>query len=153
VDTRVDRVLVGVDGSAHARRALDWAMLLAGGSDAEVIAVHAVGLLVRAGQDAEPVAGHAHLDELRRELESDWCSPLAGSGLAYRILMIEGPAPEVLLAAAGREAADVIVVGSRGAGGLAELLLGSTSLTIVEQSDRPVLVVPAADHRRPTGPG
>ena len=52
-----------------------------------------------------------------------------------------------------REAAGVIVVGSRGAGGLAELILGSTSLTIVEQADRPVLVVPAVDHRRPAVSG
>lgn len=147
----VDRILVGVDGSPHASRALDWAMLLARNSGAEVVAVHAVGLLVHPTEGGAPVAGHAHLDELRQQLESDWCSALVESGLRHRVFMVEGPAAEVLLAAADREAADVIVVGSRGAGGFAELLLGSTSLRVVEQSQRPVLVVPATDHRRPAG--
>lgn len=52
--------------------------------------------------------------------------------------------------------ADVIVVGSRGRGGLKSLLLGSVSRGLVEQADRPVLVIPADEvasarheHRRP----
>ena len=124
-------------------------MLLAGSVGAEVVAVHAVGLLVRPQGEGEPVPGHTQLVELRRQLESDWCAPLVNSGLPHRLLVIEGPAAEVLLTTADREAVDLIVVGSRGAGGFAELLLGSTSLRVVEQSDRPVLVVPAADHLRP----
>jgi nucleotide-binding universal stress UspA family protein len=150
VEGRVDRVLVGVDGSAHARRALDWAIVLADASGAEVVAVHAVGLLVHPKDGGAPVAGHSHLDQLRHELESDWCSPLIESGIPHRFFLLEGPADEVLLGVADREAADIIVVGRRGAGGFAELLLGSTSLRVTEQADRPVLVVPA-DHRRPPG--
>ena len=42
----VKRILVGTDGSEHARRAVRWAADLAGLTGAEVIAAHAVGLLV-----------------------------------------------------------------------------------------------------------
>lgn len=139
--TVLERVLVGVDGSENARRALEWAVALAGRFGAEVIAVHAVGLLTRL-HGGPPVPSHSHLDELRRVFESEWCSPLVGCDVPHRLLCLDGPPVLVLLDAAEREEADLIVVGSRGIGGFPELLLGSTSHQVVEHSRWPVLIVP-----------
>jgi nucleotide-binding universal stress UspA family protein len=138
---RVGRILIGVDGSDNARRALEWAVLLASQFEAEVVAVHAVGLLARLGE-GPPIPSHSHLDELRTSFESEWCAPLTVSGVPYRLLCLDGPPVLVLLDAAEREDVDLIVVGSRGAGGFAELLLGSTSHQLAEHSSRPVLIVP-----------
>ncbi len=137
----INRILVGVDGSDNARRALEWAILLGSTFDAEIVAVHAVGLLTDLGDGVE-LPSHSHLAELRERFESDWCSPLTESGLPYRLLSLDGPPALVLMRAASDEAADLIVVGTRGAGGFAELLLGSTSLQLVEHAGRPVLIVP-----------
>ena len=136
------RVLVGVDGSPCAAHALDWAIALATPVHAEVVALHAVGLLTRVG-DGPPVPSHEHLAELAALFEATWCAPLRASGVAHRARMVEGPAATTLLAAAETDDVDIIVVGSRGAGGVTGLRLGSCSQQVTEHSARPVLVVPA----------
>jgi nucleotide-binding universal stress UspA family protein len=50
------------------------------------------------------------------------------------------PAEEILNAGAD---ADMIVVGSRGSGGFARLLLGSVSATVAEHAKVPVMILPA----------
>jgi nucleotide-binding universal stress UspA family protein len=138
---RVERILVGVDGSSNARRALDWAILIGQQFSAQLVVVHAVGLLTHLGAGA-PVPSQSHLDELRHAFESIWCAPLADAGLEHRRLLVDGSPVRVLLDAAEREQVDVVVVGSRGFGGFAELLLGSTSSQVAQHSTRPVLIVP-----------
>lgn len=137
----IKRVLVGVDGSANSQRALRWAMALAAPSGGEVVVVHAVGLLTRFG-DGPLVPAHAHMAEMRERLELEWCAPLASASVPSRAVLVDGAPALALLSAAEREQADVIVVGSRGEGGFAELRLGSTSQQLAEHADRPVLIVP-----------
>jgi nucleotide-binding universal stress UspA family protein len=143
----IKRILVGLDGSPDARRALEWAIVLGERFDAEVLAVHAVGLLSRLWQ-GPPVPSQAHLEELRRVFETDWCAPLTCTGGKHRLLLEDGPPSQVLLQIAQREQVDVIVVGSRGEGGFAELSLGSTSHQLAEHSRQPVLIVVPEKGRR-----
>ena len=138
----IKRLVVGVDGSVGSRRALEWAMLLALRFDAELLAVHAVGLLSRLA-DGSQVPSQSHRAELRQLFESQWCAPLVHQGVKYRSMLEDGAPVPVLLQVAEREHADLSVVGSRGEGGFAELLLGSTSHQLAEHSRRPVLIVPA----------
>jgi nucleotide-binding universal stress UspA family protein len=144
--SQIRRIVVGVDGSDNSRRALGWAVLLAQGFAAELVAVHAVGLLAHLGE-GPPVPSHSHLEELRQVFELEWCAPLQSSDVAHRMVLLDGPPVPVLLGAAEREEADMIVVGSRGVGGFPELLLGSTSHQVAEHADHPVLVVPPERRR------
>jgi nucleotide-binding universal stress UspA family protein len=139
--TPIQRILVGVDGSHNGQRALDWAMLLARQFGAELVAVHAVGLLARLG-DGPPVPSHQHLEELRHAFETEWCGSLRDSGVEHRLLLVDGATVPVLLSIAARDDINMIVVGSRGVGGFEELLLGSTSLQLAEHASWPVLIVP-----------
>ncbi len=149
---QVKRILVGVDGSGYSQRALAWAVLLAQGLGAEVVAVHAVGLLSRIGV-GPPVPSQSHLDDVSRAFVTEWCAPLAGSGVAHRMLLVDGSPALALLAAAEEEDADVIVLGRRGVGGFAEVLLGSTSLHVAGSAGRPVVIVPPPDLADPPHPG
>jgi nucleotide-binding universal stress UspA family protein len=146
---RLRRILVGVDGSDNGRRALEWAMLLARQSGAEVIAIHAIGLLAHIGP-GPAVPSQAHLQELQQAFETDWCAPLRDSGMAHRLLLVDGAPVQVLLSVATTETIDVVVVGSRGAGGFPELLLGSTSHQLAQHATCPVLIVPP--HAEPQAP-
>jgi nucleotide-binding universal stress UspA family protein len=142
------RIVVGVDGSTTSREALRWAVGLGEVLGAEVVAIHALGLLDRwHDPDASARSWRRTLCEL---VERTWCVPLARSPGAHRVEVQDGDPVEVLLAAADSEHADLLVVGSRGVGDRPELALGSTSLRVLQAARVPVLVVP--DRRPGTAP-
>jgi nucleotide-binding universal stress UspA family protein len=143
----VKRILVGTDGSEDARRAVHWAGELAAQIGAEVVAAHSVGLLVTTPDG--PVPSTPYHDHLRKLLESEWTDELRASGVPVRCRLVEGSAVTALLQAAEDESADLIVVGSRGAGGFSDLHLGSTSHQVALYADRPVTVIPPPGRARP----
>jgi nucleotide-binding universal stress UspA family protein len=146
--TSLLHVLVGVDGSEASTRALDWAIGLVRASGGEIIAIHALGLLTHL-DDNSVVPSAQHRSETAARFEQEWCRSLAEASVAYRCLLIDGDPVTSLLRAARDQNADLIVVGARGTGDHPGLLLGSTSLQLVHEADRPVTVVPLHVADRP----
>lgn len=140
---RFERIVVGLDGSPDALAAAAFAAALASRVGAEVIGVHAMGLLEAWGDD---FTSGKHLPEsrarIRAQLEGTWRQPFVDKGVPHRVELRDGNAVHVLLTAAEELGADLIVIGSKGAGGLAEQLMGSTSTQITERAAIPVVVVP-----------
>jgi nucleotide-binding universal stress UspA family protein len=141
VTTAVNRIVVGVDGSPGAQRAVRWAAALARVSGAEIVAVHALGLLAHLGGDVVP--SQSHRAEITAKV-AQWCEPLSDAGVAYRAVVADGNPVTALLAEADEVRADLIVVGRRGEGALSGLELGSTSRQLVEHAALTVVVVPDA---------
>lgn len=150
---RIGRVVVGIDGSGTATRALHWAMDEARAHQASVEVVYSSPLPYVAGgavvvpnfdMAAIEVEAHRMVDEI-----VDAVNPSGLPSPVTRTVTTGGPAASILQAA---ESADLVVVGSRGRGGLKGLLLGSVSRQVVHHSPCPVLVVPptAADAGRGT---
>lgn len=129
-------IAVGFDGSPDADAAVRWAFTLALQIDATVALVHAVGLLGR----FEGTKVTAELEENVRALTSE-----AGIDPSrVRLHVVDGDACSVLLRASNDPiAADLLVVGSRGQGAHAGLLLGSTSLELAEHATIPLVIVPS----------
>lgn len=140
------RIVVAVDGSDCAHRAVEWCARIAPALDAEVVAVHAVE------EPVYPVSALAYVsvpplppearEEMRRVLEEEWCAPLSKAGVKYRPVMVDGPAAPTIIRIADEEEADLVVTGRRGRGGFAELLLGSTSHQLAHHVGRPLVLVP-----------
>jgi nucleotide-binding universal stress UspA family protein len=151
-DGRIKRIVVGVDGSAHADAALQWAARMAKGMGSEVIAVFAIAPPVYFDMgNAAPTIPVQYDEEwraeMKQEFEKTWCEPLRGAHVAYRTVIKDGRPASVIVKVADDNDADVVVVGRRGRGGVRELLLGSVSHELVLHCKRPVLVVSSADGR------
>jgi nucleotide-binding universal stress UspA family protein len=128
-------IVVGVDGSPDSLRAVEWAAELAALGDARVVAVHAMGLLEY--ERADPSGEH-----LRPELEA-WTAALRGLGVdRVERRLVPGEPVGALLKAVDESDADLIVVGTRGAGARIRDVLGSTSLQLAERCKRPLVIVP-----------
>jgi nucleotide-binding universal stress UspA family protein len=139
-------ILVGIDGSPSARRALVWALEEGAVRGAVVEVLHAwqtplmvlpVGMPVIA-PGAEDQAIEAK-ELVEREIEQALSATTARPEV--RCVAVEGGACSTLVDHA--KGADLLVVGSHGSGALAELFLGSVSLHCVRHAGVPVVVVPS----------
>ena len=141
-------ILVGVDGSGHSQRALEWAM--------QEAAIRHVPLTVLTVHEA--IRGYysdmaiypndpARTEEARTAAQAETDKVLAG---------LDGPRPDSVtvkaihgfpveeLINAGKDA-DMIVLGSRGAGGFTRLMMGSVAGQVAQHAHCPVLLVPPED--------
>jgi len=138
-------IVVGVDGSGHSQRALERAMKEA--------AIRHVPLTVLTVHEAvRGYLGHMTVyaddpdrtEEARKAAQAETDEVLAG---------LDGPRPDSVtvtadhgypveeLINAGKDA-DMIVLGSRGAGGFTRLMMGSVSSQVAQHAHCPVLIVP-----------
>lgn len=138
------RIVVGVDGSPSSLAALKWAIRqarLAGGSVDAVTAWEYPG--GAGGFGWSPGAAFATTDlasVAEKTLSEATATALAEADwVSVRQLVREGHPARVLMDAA--EGADLLVVGSRGHGGFAGMLLGSVSPHCVRHASVPVLVI------------
>ena len=140
----MERIVVGVDGSEWSRRALEWAAVEARRRGAALEVVYAWHLPNAGGYPY--LAGYADLDlfaeDARLVLDRALASvDLSGIPKVEPILIQDGAARSLLDTAKG---ADLLVVGSRGRGGFAGLLLGSVSHHVATHASCPVVIIPAA---------
>jgi nucleotide-binding universal stress UspA family protein len=138
-DARRGPVVVGLDGSHNAQRALSLAADLARAFDVDLAVFHALGLMTVI--EGRHVPSEGHRDDIERLLRTEWCHALQGDpSLRWRAEIVYGSPADVLLNLGRDLEASFVVVGSRGVGD--EQALGSTSHHVVHHCDRPVVVVP-----------
>jgi nucleotide-binding universal stress UspA family protein len=140
------KIVVGVDGSEHSRRALKWCAMYAAALDGEIVVVHAIGMpvIVSPMTATFPVPEFAPQDREKVEgiVTGDWCAPLVNASLPFRVVLKDGDPAFCIMQVAETEKADLVVTGRRGRGGFAELLLGSTTHALSHHLNRPLLIVP-----------
>ena len=137
------RIVVGIDGSAGARRALRWALREARLRKATLDVVHAWQPPYAA---VSPFAGlPIDLDVLQKDARSVLDDAVDGEDTRHqpapveRILACGGAAPAILDASLG---SDLVVLGSRGLGGFKGLLLGSVTHQVAHHARCPLVIVP-----------
>ena len=131
------RIVVGIDGSEQSKAALRWVIGQARLTGASVDAVTAWRFPASYGLSV--VTADLDVESEARKMLSETLADVGGtSQVQVRQLVGEGPPAEVLLNAA--KGADLLVVGSRGRGGVMSAVLGSVSLACVLHATCPVLV-------------
>ncbi|XKK41650.1 universal stress protein [Nocardiopsis sp. ARC36] len=147
--TSMDRIVVGVDGSETARRALGLAYDLAAESGAELVVVHSWEVPYPYDPVAMTAAGYQPQEELFERQSEELVAGLLAEVVDERredldvevsvVRTQNSPVSAILEAAEG---ADAVVVGSRGRGTVRGLLLGSVSQGVLHRSRIPVVVLP-----------
>jgi nucleotide-binding universal stress UspA family protein len=137
----LNRICVGVDGSPASHSAIRWAAVEAAAHNAELFIVHAYDWRVAGDrvQVPETFAGLA-----QTEAESIVGSAIeqalaTAPGITVQGEVVVNTAGDALVRASGMF--DLTVLGSRGRGGFASLLLGSTSQHVATHAKGPVVVV------------
>jgi nucleotide-binding universal stress UspA family protein len=143
------RILIGIDGSEQAQRALRWGLHEARLHDAAVTVMHAL----RAHGHNGASAGHEDRVAAARAFVTEAAARAGagtdGGGDVDTIAIVDDVAARALLDRAPDS--DLVVVGSRGHGGFSGLLLGSVSLQVSTHARVPVAVIPfdhGEDRRR-----
>jgi nucleotide-binding universal stress UspA family protein len=139
-------IVVGIDGSHNASRALEWAIGEAAlrKADLTVVTVHAVPASWWTGQPELLPGDEGKLEEVRTSAEAAVKQAVTAQGdsqpTSITVTAMHGfPAKALIDASAGR---DLLVVGSRGGGGFGALAMGSISSQVVHHAKCPVVVVP-----------
>lgn len=135
-------ILIGYDGSSHAQKALDKGLALARLTVADLT-------LVTAFPDVPTYLGSPQYDQMveratlqAREVAEQAALQARAQGFAnVRVEVVEGSPAECILRVAETLNCDCIVIGSRGHGAMAGLLLGSVSDRLAHHARVPVLIV------------
>ena len=141
-------IIVGVDGSGHSQRALEWAMKEAAMRHAPLTILTVHPAIVGYFGGVVTSAGDLDLTEQTQaavKVEAD------------RVLAaLDGPHPESVTVKAvhgfpveelvsASKGANIVVLGSRGVGGFSRMLMGSTAGLVVQHAYCPVLIIPPED--------
>jgi nucleotide-binding universal stress UspA family protein len=142
-------IVVGVDGSAQSRKALEWALAEAAQRKAPLTAV---GVGPVASSIFGLSAQHYPADEVTQKHVQDttekFVAEVTGGttpDVTVTVKAVTGlPAEELIRASAD---ADLLVVGARGLGGFGRLMMGSVSSQVAHHATCPVVVIPAEKER------
>jgi nucleotide-binding universal stress UspA family protein len=139
-DAVIRKILIAYDGSKHADAALELAADMAQRYRAVLVLLHAfphVSGLLGTPQYDELLASRTLLGEQLLE----GARARIPDSVAVEVQLLEGPPAPAILRVAVEEQCDLIVIGSRGRGQIAELLLGSVSSTVAHHAPGAVLIV------------
>lgn len=140
------KLLVPVDGSGAALRALKQAMALATKPDASIHLVHAHEEPLIYGEIAVYVP-HARMQELQRAnsegvlAAAEAAAGLKDSGLRYTKEALSGPIAQAIAGHAEHLGCDAIVMGRHGKSTIGDVLPGSVAMKVLHLTPLPVLLV------------
>lgn len=138
-------ILVPTDFSDNARNALDYALQLAKKLGSTITVYHACQIptsgIHRPAPSIIEQEKQTTLLECRRKLKS-LCKKASETGTGCFIEINIAPVHEGIMEVSRQTGAGMIVMGTRGGGGLSRWLLGSTTADIIQNSPIPVLAIP-----------
>ncbi len=153
-------IVVGLDDSPGGRAALRFALhdAVRRGARVEAVAVFRLpdygwdvsGVALTAAAERSPAEIHDAVRDRARVIVDEVLAEIAATVIEpppVRVLAVGGNAGDTLVHVA--RTADLLVVGSRGRGGIASALLGSVGLHCVLHAHCPVTVVHPAEDRTP----
>jgi nucleotide-binding universal stress UspA family protein len=141
----MQRLLVPTDFSDNARNALHYAASMAQVLKAELVLLHAYHIpYVHAEMPADMY--QSAIDDAQQETEQSLKrlgdEVVDPKRVSYRLVGELGFAVETILSKAEAEQADMIIMGTQGANGIADIILGSITSSVIDRASLPVMGIP-----------
>ena len=160
----IKKILYATDLSQNARYAFGYAVSLANRHDAKITVLHVVEELSSFAQSiVVDMLGEKRLAEIKQDKEKEVVSSLRARLEEFcddvrhkqpecpfvidTINVVTGHPVDQIVRQAEKIDADLVVIGSHGRGGLADVTLGSTSRRVLRRCAMPVLVVRLQEDR------
>lgn len=141
------KILVPTDFSDNAKNALDYAVKIAGKLNAEILLMHAVQLPV-----IDPNMPGNMMDAVLKEMEDDAKQKLKKTAneatektngkIQCKQTIRVGFAVEEIVTASADKKCDMIIMGTKGASGLKEIMMGSNTASVIEKTRCTVFAIP-----------
>lgn len=147
------KILACTDGSEQSKKALEKAAIIAAGCKSEDVAViyvyeekldfsylplFEVGAVTRDDVTVEEIERFkkikAEQDAAKENILSEAAEIFENRGIKVRKILVQGHPAETIIAVAEEENFELIVIGSRGLGGLQKLILGSVSNAVLQEA-------------------
>lgn len=139
------KIVTAYDGSKAATKALNKAIeMVKLTPDASLEVIHVFDFprfYVADGYAPIPASMNQDFYELAEKTVEEAKARLQEAGISAKVEMVQGAAAESILDYAKNNGNDLIIIGSRGLGGIREFVLGSVSHNVVQHAQIPVLVV------------
>ena len=137
------KILVPLDQSENATRALEYALKLAKLAESEITLLCVVNTI---SYTAESYVSAGQLEDLLEESARNYLEDLVKRaekehGMKLKTMVKRGQPVSVIVDTAQEEHMDLIVIGSRGLGGFKEMLFGSVSHGVTSHANVPVMIV------------
>ena len=146
----IEKILVAIDGSNLAYESLDYALDLARKYSAEVMVLTAIQMpsdsVLEQGTAFTPISSQSYREKLEnyhKEILSEAAKNAKKSSpqIHFTTKLVEGRPADKIVETAKLESCDLIVMGSRGLGGIKEFFLGSVSDRVADEAPCPVLII------------
>jgi nucleotide-binding universal stress UspA family protein len=138
-------ILLAYDGSKASNKAFDRAIeLVQATPDATLTVIHAFDFpRVFIGEGLAPIPASVNKEyyDLAEQTVEEVKKRLVEAGVNGDAQLIQGSPSQIILEYAKEKGSDIIIIGSRGLGGIREFVLGSVSHNVVQNAKIPVLVV------------
>ncbi|GAA4321866.1 universal stress protein [Flaviaesturariibacter amylovorans] len=141
----MNTILVPTDFSLNADKAFDYALQIARRVAGEVIVLHVCALpLPEYATEPEGMREYNRLRAVELQLRLDQYRQRVAPDewVRVRTLLVDGDTVDAIVKKAGQYSADLIVMGTRGAGIIKALLVGSHTAAVMAATDIPVIAVP-----------
>ena len=142
-DNPSHRVLLPIDGSAHAQRAAEYLANCAGALDIGAVYILNVQSIEEQAALAADDAGGPDYEQRGRQATAQARATLDSARLPNNTVTLLGEPPAVIVRTAEEEAVDEIVMGSRGLSLFTDLM-GSVAYKVIHRTRLPVTVVPTS---------
>ena len=146
----IKKILVAIDGSNLAYESLDYALDLARKYSAEVMVLTVIQMpsdsVLEQGTAFTPISSQSYREKLEnyhKEILSEAAKNAKKSSpqIHFTTKLVEGRPADKIVETAKLESCDLIVMGSRGLGGIKEFFLGSVSDRVADEAPCPVLII------------